>query len=65
MADNEIKITLEVADALKGAEKVIREAMAQAWDEGFDAGERDVFIHERDGYNTPCSIDNPYREADG
>lgn len=36
------------------------ELMAEAWDKGFDAGERDVFKHEEDGYDGPC-IPNPYR----
>ena len=33
---------------------------AEAWDEGFDAGERDVFEHERTSFDTPC-ITNPDR----
>ena len=37
-------------------------AHADAWDEGFDAGERDVFEHERGSYDSPC-IRNPYRAA--
>ena len=38
---------------------------AEAWDEGFDAGEKDVYNHEQDGYrdDTPC-IPNPYRRTD-
>lgn len=39
---------------------VLREAMAQAWDEGFDAGERDVFNHDQTSFDEPC-IENPYR----
>lgn len=37
--------------------------LAKAWEEGFDAGERDVMDHERDGWreDSPC-IPNPYRE---
>lgn len=44
--------------------KVVRERMARAWDEGFDAGERDVFNHEQAGWKSddPC-IDNPYRDV--
>lgn len=34
--------------------------LIEAWDEGFDAGERDVFEHEHNGFDTPC-IQNPYR----
>lgn len=33
----------------------------QAWEEGFDAGERDVFEHEKHNYENPC-IENPYKE---
>lgn len=39
---------------------ILRERMAQAWDEGFDAGEKDVFEHERTSFDEPC-IENPYR----
>lgn len=39
-------------------QNLVREAMAQAWDEGFDAGERDVFEHET--FDEPCIV-NPYR----
>lgn len=37
---------------------------AKVWDEGFDAGERDVFEHERTSFDRPC-IQNPYRRGDG
>lgn len=40
----------------------LRSVKAKVWDEGFDAGERDVFEHET--FDEPC-IKNPYREADG
>ena len=33
----------------------------EAWDQGFDAGERDVMEHESDGWERDC-IPNPYRE---
>ena len=39
----------------------LRSVKSAAWDEGFDAGERDVFEHET--FDEPC-IRNPYREAD-
>lgn len=38
-----------------------RRASEAAWDEGFDAGERDVFAHEMAGFDEPC-IQNPYRK---
>jgi hypothetical protein len=43
---------------------MLREVMAKAWDEGFDAGERDVWNHERTGFKAddPC-IPNPYCTA--
>ena len=33
--------------------------LARIWDEGFDAGERDVWEHEHGSYDDPC-IPNPY-----
>jgi hypothetical protein len=43
----------------------LNEARAVAWDEGFDAGERDVWMHEEKNdwgrVDTKC-IPNPYRE---
>jgi len=39
-----------------------REVAEKAWDEGFDAGERDVMEHEAQGFSNPC-IANPYREG--
>lgn len=38
----------------------LQSVKADAWDEGFEAGERDVFEHERTSYDEPC-IKNPYR----
>lgn len=43
------------------AEKAMREIEAEAWDRGFDAGEADVFLHERGSFDDPC-IQNPYRK---
>ena len=38
----------------------LRQVKAEAWDEGFDAGERDAFdLNENPGYE--C-IPNPYRQ---
>jgi hypothetical protein len=37
----------------------LRGVKARAWAEGFDAGERDVFKHDTDGWDTEC-IPNPY-----
>jgi len=37
-----------------------RVVAANAWDEGFDAGERDVLEHEAGNFDSPC-IPNPYR----
>ena len=42
---------------------ILATARADAWDEGFDEGERDVFEHERTSYDTTC-IPNPYRALD-
>lgn len=39
----------------------LNEVKSQAWDEGFEAGERDVFEHEKHNYENPC-IENPYKE---
>lgn len=36
-----------------------RQTAEKAWDEGFDAGERDVLQH--DTFDEPC-IPNPYRK---
>lgn len=46
----------EAADALLASD-VIRQIRAAAWDEGFDAGERDVVEHST--FDEPC-IANPY-----
>lgn len=40
---------------------LFRRAQAEAWDEGFDAGERDVLEHET--FDEPC-IKNPYIEQE-
>lgn len=41
----------------------VLDAKAQAWEEGFIAGERDVWMHqETDDWNSPC-IKNPYRRG--
>lgn len=37
----------------------LRGQLADAWDEGFDAGERDAFSHQT--FDEPC-IPNPYRK---
>lgn len=43
----------------------IRRIKAEAWDEGFDAGEQDVFEHfTNDDWEKPhACIQNPYRDA--
>ena len=41
--------------------KIINEAFALIWAEGFDAGERDVFEHDRTGWNDSPCIPNPHR----
>lgn len=38
----------------------LRGYLADAWDEGFDAGEKDAFSHQT--FNEPC-IPNPYRKG--
>ena len=38
-----------------------RAVKAEAWDEGFDAAERDVMQHKT--WDEPC-IENPYRKAE-
>lgn len=40
----------------------LRSVVAQAWEDGFDAGERDVFDHEQVGWRDdhPC-IPNPFK----
>lgn len=43
-------------------EDAVRAALADAWDEGFDAGERDAMGHVT--FDEPC-IQNPYRAAKG
>jgi len=45
---------------ITGAEfdRWLKAIRAAAWDEGFDAGERDTFEHET--FDEPC-IENPYR----
>lgn len=41
----------------------LRSDRARAWAEGFDAGERDVWDHERSrDYDRPC-VTNPYKSA--
>jgi len=41
----------------------LKQVQAEAWAEGFDAGERDVWEHERneDGWDSECTP-NPYLE---
>lgn len=45
-------------------EFTVRLIRAEAWDEGFDAGERDVWNHEQAGWRNddPC-VTNPYRDT--
>lgn len=38
--------------------------LAQAWDEGFDAGERDAMDAAHTSGDSPC-IPNPYRQESG
>jgi len=56
-----------VCDCDRRAERVLKSGWlrnrdADRWDEGFDAGERDVFDHEEHGFDSPC-IRNPYRST--
>lgn len=41
---------------------LLNKIRAEAWDEGFDAGEADVYMHDTtpEGYDVDC-IENPYR----
>lgn len=39
----------------------LAEVKAEAWSEGFDAGERDVFEHDRTGWDDSPCIPNPYK----
>lgn len=51
-----------IGDVRSVAEKfLLEDKKAAIWDEGFDAGERDVFEHEIAGFDEPC-IQNPYRK---
>lgn len=45
------------------ASDFIKQIRAEAWSQGFDAGERDVFEHEahKNGFDSPC-VSNPYGE---
>lgn len=45
------------------ATNLINEAFALVWAEGFDAGERDVFEHDRTGWDDSECIPNPYIEG--
>lgn len=47
-----------MADLLAELDR-LRGQLADAWDEGFDAGEKDAFSHQT--FNEPC-IPNPYRK---
>lgn len=38
-----------------------RQLAERVWEEGFDAGEKDVMMHQT--YDEPC-IENPYRKVD-
>ena len=51
-----------VADALfaSGVVRPVADVQAEAWDEGFDAGEADVMNHNKAGWDGDC-IPNPYR----
>lgn len=48
--------------ARRPLDSIVLKAHVDAWDEGFEAGERDVFMHEERGWDAPC-IENPYRKA--
>lgn len=41
----------------------LNEIRAEAWDKGFNAGEKDVFMHEVNGFGTKC-VENPYRNSE-
>lgn len=42
--------------------EVVRKSLEAGWDQGFEAGESDVFEHEQHGWGLPC-IQNPHRKA--
>lgn len=45
--------------------EVVRKSLEAGWDEGFDAGEQDVFEHDIHGtFDTAC-IQNPHRKETG
>lgn len=48
-------------DELARESERVGDRLASAWDEGFDAGERDVFMHNEEGWDAEC-VANPYRE---
>ena len=43
---------------------ILLDLLAQAWDEGFDAGERDAMDAAHTSGDSPC-IPNPYRQESG
>lgn len=52
-------------DDLAEFDRWLKQVKAEAWREGFDAGERDVWEHEHseDGWDADC-IPNPYLEGE-
>lgn len=62
---NEMAVAAEKAyERQRNAEAAVVTARRDAWDEGFDAGERDVFEHDRRndwGDASQRCIENPYR----
>lgn len=53
-----------VARAEKVLAAVLPDLLAKAWDEGFDAGERDAMDAAHTSGDSPC-IPNPYRQESG
>lgn len=58
-----LPISIEQHKALAGQAlaAVLPDLLAQAWDEGFDAGERDAMDAAHTSGDSPC-IPNPYRQ---
>ncbi len=53
---------LTVTEAAEEYNFWLNNIKAQAWEEGFDAGERDVHEHELTHWDDSDCIQNPYRE---
>jgi len=66
----DIRAGWEYATAVIGDEgtaqfdRWLAEVKAQVWEEGFDAGERDVHEHELTHWDDSDCIQNPYRQGE-